>query len=240
MNAKRLLFSAMMLVGMVSTSQLRGAMVDIDTFGDILFWAGSGTNQAAFVLEFGNANGDGDTPTAIAWGYSWSGTEKVADMVFALTGSITGSGVPSIASGSDPRLAIDATNFGGALGMAVNSFAYDQIGLSVADGWTQVVREMLTAEDYSVYPALFFHVPTVANSQAWPTVAFTASELGISSEPLVANGWYAFAPTSGDPYPPVPRLFAQPVAAVPEPAGFVLAACGVAGAAAITFRRRRA
>ena len=227
------------LAALVSTPRLTAAMVEIDTFDDILFWAGSGTNQAAFVLEFGGLNGDADSPTTIAWGYRWNGAGKVADMVFALTGSIAGSGVPSVASGSDPRLAIDASNFGGGLGIGVNNFAYDQVGLPAADGWTQVVREMLSAEDYSVYPALFLHVPSDPSSQAWPGVAFLASGLGISSESLTGNGWYAFANTSGDPYPPEPRVFSQPVAAVPEPGAAVLLACGVLAGLAVRQARRR-
>ena len=235
----RVVFWAAMLAGMVSASRLTAAMVDIDTFGDILFWAGSGTNQAAFVLEFGGSNGDSDSPTTIAWGYRWDGEEKVADMVFALTGSITGSGVPSVVSGSDPRLAIAATNFGGGLGIGVDSFAYDQVGLPVADGWTQVMREMLTAEDYSVYPALFLYVPTDPSAQAWPGVAFSASGRGISSESLTDNGWYAFANTAGDPYPPLPRVFSQPVAAVPEPGAAVLLACGMVAGLAARWTRRR-
>lgn len=239
MSARRVAVWITVLAAFVSMPRLTAAMVDIDTFDDILFWAGSGANQAAFVLEFGGINGDTDSPPTIAWGYRWNGAGTVADMVFALTGSIEGSGVPGVASGSDPRLAIDATNFGGELGIGVNSFAYDQLGLQAADGWTQAVREMLTAEDYSVYPALFLHVPSDPGSQAWPGVAFLASGLGISSESLTGNGWYAFANTSVDPYPPEPRVFSQPVAAVPEPGTAALLACGVVAGLAMRRARRQ-
>ena len=210
----------------------------VGNFGDILFWAGSGTNRAAFVLEFGGANGDADSPTSIAWGYRWNGAAVAADMVFALTGAITGAGVPAVVVGSDPRLGIDALDYGPGLGIGVVGFTYDQVGLPSA-GWAQTLRTMVAAEDYSVYPALFLHAPNVTDVEAWPGTAFTASELGISSEPLDTDHWYAFAPTSGDPYPPIPRLIAQPVAAVPEPAGCALVACGVAGAALMASRRRR-
>lgn len=210
----------------------------VGNFSDILFWAGSGTNQAAFVLEFGGANGDADSPTSIAWGYRWNGAAVAADMVFALTGSITGAGVPGVVPGSDPRLGIDALDYGPGLGIGVVGFTYDQVGLPSV-GWTQTLREMVTAEDYSVYPALFLHAPGDPDVEAWPVTAFTPSAVGISSEPLDTNYWYAFAPTSGDPYPPDPRLIARPVAAVPEPADYALLTCGVAGAAVMACRRRR-
>lgn len=217
--------------GVVSAAPVNG-------FGDILFWAGSGTNQAALVLEFGGANGDSATPTSIVWGYRWNGSAVVADMVFALTGSITGSGVPSVISGSDLRLAIDALDYGPGLGIGVVSLAYNQVGLPSA-GWTQTVREMVTAEDYSVYPALFIRSPGEPDAEAWPGTTFAASAVGISSEALIMNHWYAFAPTAGDPYPPLPRLIAQPVAAVPEPSAVALLTCGVIGAAATLRRRQR-
>ena len=214
------------------------APTTVGGFSDILFWAGSGTNQAAFVLEFGGANGDLDVPKSIAWGYRWNGGAFVADMVFALTGSITGAGMPSVIPGSDPRLGIDGLDYGPGLGIGVVGFQYDQVGLPSAE-WTQTLRGMVAAEDYSVYPALFLHAPGAPDPEAWPITAFTASELGISSETLNANHWYAFAPTSGEPYPPDPRLIAQPVAAVPEPPGIALLACGGVVAGAIGWRRRR-
>lgn len=228
-----------MLGLLVSLAAPLGALATpVDRVSDIRFWTGSGTNQAALVLEFGGANGDSDTPTSIAWGYRWNGDAFVADMVFALTGSITGSGVPSVISGSDPRLGIDALDYGPGLGIGVVGFTYDQLGLP-APGWTQTLRQMVATEDYSVYPALFLHAPGEPDAEAWPVTAFTASELGISSESLKANHWYAFASTSDDPYPPDPRVIAQPVAAVPEPSGEALLTCGVFGAAVMAWRRRR-
>jgi len=230
--------TTMLALVVAAAIQPAASATAVDRFGDILFWAGSGTNQAAFILEFGGANGDADTPTSIAWGYRWNGNAFVSEMVFALTGSITGSGVPSVLPGSDPRLTIDALDYGPGLGIGVVSFTYDQVGLPSA-GWTQTLREMLTAEDYSVYPALFVHAPHAPDAEAWPGTAFIASGVGISSESLDANHWYAFASTSGDPYPPDPRLIAKPVAAVPEPSGVALLACGVAIAAVTAWRRRR-
>jgi hypothetical protein len=225
-------------LALVATTPVWGAPVTVNHFSDILFWTGSGTNQAAFVLEFGGANGDTDTPASIAWGYRWDGEAFVADMVFALTGSITGDDLPGVAVGADPRLGIDASNFGGGLGIGVNAFTYDQIGLP-ATGWTQAVREMRTAQDYSVYPALFMHAPSGPDGLAWPVTAFSASSLGISSESLVADNWYAFAGTSGDPYPPEPRSITQPVSAVPEPSAIAAGVCGLVAGVILRWRRGR-
>lgn len=64
---------------------------------DLNYW-GSGANRAAFVVQWN----DSKSPYALAWGYRWSGTQTVADMLVFL-------------AANDPRLfaRIDsATGFG--------------------------------------------------------------------------------------------------------------------------------
>lgn len=225
------------LVTAALTAGAAAAPTTVTGFGDISFWTGSGSKRAALVLEFGGANGDSAVPTAIAWGYRWDGDAFVAEMVLALTGSISGSGLPGVLPGSDPRLGIDALDYGPGLGIGVVGLTYDQAGLP-APGWTQTLRAMVAAEDWSVYPALFLHAPVSPGAQTWPGTAFAASALGISSEPLEADHWYAFAPTTDVPYPPDPRLVSQPAAAVPEASGIMLVACAGAIAAGCLWRRR--
>ncbi|MBL8060595.1 MAG: PEP-CTERM sorting domain-containing protein [Chthonomonas sp.] len=44
-------------------------------FEDIRFWAGSGTNRAAVVIDFN----DGQTPRSYVWGYRWNGSARGED-----------------------------------------------------------------------------------------------------------------------------------------------------------------
>lgn len=50
------------------------------TFQDIRFWAGSGTNRAAFEIDWD----DGSTNHALAWGYRWNGTATGEQMLKAI------------------------------------------------------------------------------------------------------------------------------------------------------------
>jgi len=50
----------------------------VSNFADIEFWAGSGANQAAFVIDWQ----DGRVP--LAWGYRWEGTATGGDMLRAV------------------------------------------------------------------------------------------------------------------------------------------------------------
>ena len=235
----------------------RAEFVTVDDFTDILFWTGSGTNQAALVLYFnGPSYGDGGSPAAIAWGYRWDGARTQADMLLSLAGQITVSGSPpgppSPQPGSDPRLAVDVSYFNsfGLTGYLVTSLRYDQIGLP--SPWQQIERVMDNTTpppenglvDIAPYEALS------GTGNGWPAAgAFELiADTGISQTNLANGSWYGFVEslyeiqTNGDQVDyigfPTSFTFAQPVAAVPEPSALVLTACGgivVLGA----WRRRR-
>lgn len=220
----------------------------VNDFSDILFWAGSGTNQAGFVLDFGTAAPPG-SPPAVAWGYRWDGTASLAKMMFSLAGTITGSGAPAAVAGSDPRLGIDVTRYPNFNGpgldeFAVNSLSYDQVGLPA--GWSQEIRSLLNDYDNDRGVAQY---GDPGSDGIWPP----GGQLGISyfgpaGTSLASGGWYGYVVTTYtyvyDPvydysYPeyPVANAFSQPTAALPEPRALALAAGGL-GWAAVGWRRR--
>ncbi|MFM7374673.1 MAG: hypothetical protein ACKO39_05930 [Chthoniobacterales bacterium] len=50
------------------------SLITVNSFTNIQFWTGSGTNRAALVLDFGSP----ETPFSIAWGYHWNGATNTA------------------------------------------------------------------------------------------------------------------------------------------------------------------
>lgn len=215
--------------------QARADLVTVDDFSDLILWAGSGTNSAGFVLQFAAP----ESPTAIAWGYRWNGTSTMQAMMDAIAGSTIITGTSSPPPGLDGRLAIRAQyfSFGDSGGVFINSIAYDQIGLPA--GWSQATREI--ENDYpqtGTFPTLYTRADAGGSwlgegqSQA---MAFAYSQVGASDITLTPGGWYGFVQSNG----PSTFAFAQPVAAVPEPSGMALVACGGLVAGAMAWRRRR-
>lgn len=57
----------------------RGAVVT--DFSDIQYWVGSGTNEAALVIQWN----DGKSPVSLAWGFRWDDAATGWDMIQAIT-----------------------------------------------------------------------------------------------------------------------------------------------------------
>jgi len=226
----RMKVMVVLLVGLASTPA-RADLTTIDDFSGLVLWAGSGTNSAAFVLQFPGSQ----SPTSIAWGYRWSGTatmQAMSDAIAGTTALVNGAPVPP---GLDSRLMIAGTQY--PFGVFLSAFTYDQIGLP--PGWSQSARQI--ADAYftdGTYPVLY----TKADAGgAWlgegetQSMTFAYSLVGASDIELTPGGWYGFVQSNGaETFP-----FAKPVAAVPEPAGCALLACGVAGAAVMVSQHRR-
>jgi len=222
---------------------LSGATVTVNSFSDLLFWTGSGTNASALVLQFG----DEATPTSVAWGYRWDEPVEeapiptVADMVFALTGQISGDGAPRPVAGADPRLAIDADFYTG-LGYWVHSVGYDQTGLP--SPWSQSVRSLVNDFDNDLGIAFYAAVADPLNpSGPWPqTGLFSVAASGMAGTPLANGSWYGFVVQEYDAEFAFPATvdFTQPVSAVPEPGtwALLLGAAIVAGCGGVARRRR--
>lgn len=61
-------------------SQLRAAAAPSISFSDIKYWVGTGTNEAAFVVQWN----DSKNPDALVWGFRWNGTATGTDMIKAI------------------------------------------------------------------------------------------------------------------------------------------------------------
>lgn len=86
----------------VTKKQATAKSANATTFADIQFWVGSGSNQAAFVVQWN----DGKTADALVWGFKWNGTATGEDMVKAI-------------AKADPRffaLLRQGTQYGSAIG----------------------------------------------------------------------------------------------------------------------------
>lgn len=79
------------------------------TFDNIDFWVGSGSNEAALVIDWN----DGKTSESLVWGYRWDGTATGEDMFHAIVTS------------DDRLFANVSTAFGGGLGTALYGLGYD-------------------------------------------------------------------------------------------------------------------
>lgn len=226
-------FAAVTVLVALVAMPARAALVTVNDFSDILFWTGSGTNQAALVLQFPTAVESGTaTPTSIAWGYRWNESATFADMLFSLAGQIAGG--PQPVAGADERLALSVTFYGEEFGYFVNTINYDQSGLPSAD-WSQTVRQIGPYDpDTGQYAAQY---QLDAASGAWTGAALNLSGAGMSSIPLVDGGWYGFIQADGLDQT---LAFDQPVAAVPEPAALPLAVCGCVVALGIWRRGQQA
>jgi len=177
----------------------------VQSFDDIQFWTGNGTNRSALVVEFNSST----NPFSVVWGYTWSGGTNLQTMVFDLAGVITGG--PAAVAGSDSRLSISVTDFGG-LGYNIDALTYDQSGLGGA--WPQGTLN-LGGWDGTNWNNLF----SFAGTSAWPSTSFNLSEVGMADTLLVNGGWYGWILSAG----PETYNFAQPFAApIPEPAVAIL------------------
>ena len=79
-----------------------------DTFDNIRYWVGNGTNKCAVVIDF---NDDSVPYCSFAWGYRWNGD---APSMKAILDEITA---------NDPRLKMFASS--SAYGTFIDAFAYD-------------------------------------------------------------------------------------------------------------------
>lgn len=192
------------------------------SFSEIQIWAGSGTNQAGLVIDWG----DGSAP--LLWGYRWDGPAAPTgrDMLMAVVGADARLNVPGLTP---------ATTF-------VNRFRYD------ADHNGSYERDATGGSTnywgYSVNNAVFFHPTNFSlnshimppNGNPYETGSWVGSSTGMADRPLANGSWDGFAygsfnlTTFSDPAPGL----AVPAIPVPEPTTLL-------GLAAVLFlcKRRR-
>mgnify|MGYP000523306334 CR=1 FL=1 len=216
-------------------------------FDDIQFWAGSGSNRTALVIDWN----DGTSPESLAWGYRWSGA---APTVFEMLAGLAG-------AGSGIHLRIDsATNLGpGIFGLGYQvgntpfgvSGAVDATGNATIPVFSGGISDTNTANNSTQAPlsstAAGPGQPGDHYKEGWfdngfwelldGTTGFTLTGnwtpnfLGATA-PAVDDGWFAFSITEPDYDSIVPD---RPFAAVPEPSAALLAGLGLL----VTAARRR-
>jgi hypothetical protein len=165
---------------------------------DVEYWSGSGDNEAVMVVDFDAAS--------YAFGYRWSGSAFGWDAMQAI-GVVEGDPNP------EDRLEYTFTDWGGTLGIAINSLAYD--GSECVSDWVNTFLGYWGSDD----------------GETW-----TPHQVGVSTRSLADQDWdgwskeYVSAGYGPLNPPSVPGV-------VPEPA--TVCSLGLAFAALAGAVRRR-
>jgi len=242
---KRLLASlgAALLAALAIPHANAGIVTSLD---DIQFWAGTGSNRTALVIDWN----DGIGSESLAWGYRWSGAAPtVFEMLVGLAGA--GSGIHArvdTASGFGPGIfglgfQSGAAPFGitGAVDPAgAATVPVFVAGLSDLNTGNSSIQAPLTSTNATAsnpgdryaegwfdngFWELFDGIPGTALTGNW-----TSNLVGAAS-PIVPNGWFAFSITTPDYTSQIPD---QPLAAIPEPSTALLG-----GLSLLLLARRR-
>lgn len=179
------------------------------TFGDIQYWAGTGANQAALVIDWK----DGKTHESLLWGYRWDGSATGLDMLNSIVAA-------------DPRLFAHTGTYG--WGTAIYGIGYDLNGngtFGVSPGLTfngGGLATSLDPDDNRIATESADHWAEGWNSGFWAYYnksvsgdAWAESMVGAADRLLSNGAWdgFSFAPNFSSVTPSEP--FA--VGPVPEP-----------------------
>lgn len=143
------------------------------TFADVQYWVGTGTNEAAFVVQWN----DGKNPDALVWGFRWNGNATGEDMLKAI-------------AKADHRffsLLYQGTQFGSAIG----GLGFDLNGVN---------SNALYKNGNVTYP--FYPVNGIVNTTAYDFDQYTAADVSDHwSAGWTANGYWSYwvkDPTDAD------------------------------------------
>jgi hypothetical protein len=198
----------------------------VTSFADITYWVGTGSNEAALVLDWN----DGKDP--LVMGYRWDGSATGQDMIFAL-------------AQANDDFYITTGDFGGGLGIALFGVGYDRDGDgfgvtptgAFVDGRYEVGRDspndgrVATDPDdsytegwwqgyWSYYLAGTGGILPLEDGSA---DAWSYSGTGITNRILSDGDWDGWSFVSfttaldPDPYPSAPRNIPAATTPVPEP-----------------------
>ncbi|MDV7697065.1 DUF5074 domain-containing protein [Chryseobacterium soli] len=143
------------------------------TFADVQYWVGTGTNEAAFVVQWN----DGKNPDALVWGFRWNGNATGEDMLKAI-------------AKADHRffsLLYQGTQFGSAIG----GLGFDLNGAN---------SNALYKNGNVTYP--FYPVDGIVNTSAYDFDQYTAADAADHwSSGWATNGYWSYwvkDPTDAD------------------------------------------
>lgn len=208
-------------------AQCLRADILVNNFDDIVNWTGSGSNRAAFAVDWG------DSSAPLVWGFRFDGTATGEDMFKAVVTA-------------DPRLfaKVQFFDFGGGPSLFVHGIGYDRnaAGFSIDSGDNFGATGLLVSGSYddarSVDPQDSYRETDFAFSQSWGYYGATgfnypptwdSSMVGATNRiltDLAWDGWRFNSLSEG------PRTA---FAAVPEPTSFALLV--LAGAGSLCWRR---
>ena len=211
---KRILVALALAAPFTAKSQL------ITSFSDIKQWTGSGTNQAALVLQWN----DGLAPTSLAWGYRWNGAATGFQLLTAVAGKTivrepAGGAVITNLFGADTNLTLTVERYG--FGDAVYSMVYSRAGITrTQEDWDSGYWAYSIFGGNFQYPVyddewnlIGTNTYATLGSTVYSNVSWFTSPIGASARGLVNGSWDSWSFAAGLTNVPV----AQPAAAVPEP-----------------------
>jgi hypothetical protein len=225
-----LLLSICFCMGIINATAFASPYDDFD-FDDIDFWVGSGSNEAALVVDWN----DGIDPVSLAWGYRWDGSATGQDMLSDIAGEMTYSGGSvSYSAGVDGRLWwTDGSGMGGGGAGTVYGIGYDvdNDGFTItpdASGDGGVAAD--TADHYKEgWMSAGYWSYWLGDDDSWGF-----SGVGFAGRNLSDGSWdgWSWAPGFSSSTPDSPEA-----APVPVPAAVWLLGSGLLGL--IGFRRKR-
>lgn len=166
-------------------------------FSDITNWIGTGSNQAALIIDFN----DGSSQESFAWGYRWDGTATGENMIRAI-------------AAADSNLDLTAPGTGS--GFFISSITYhDSAQIHTSDNGANGG----TGDEWWTYY-------TADGSSSLPS-SWTSPGFGAGDRTLASNSWDAWSATVDQSWPGSEPGSPQNASAVPEPSAALLLIAGI-------------
>ena len=185
----------------------------VSSFADIEFWVGSGSNEAAMVIDWVESSTADESPV---WGYRWDGDAYGEDMMMAIVEA-------------DPRLFIKIHDWGGNLGISLygmgydadddgyfaldDGTAFDSNGIAVVPGPADGGAAVDTGDVYAEGWFTGYWNYGLSDGNPYDGGSWSHTQLGMTSQPLADGDWNSWAYTPSFNF----EAFAEnPVAAMPS------------------------
>lgn len=204
----------MIVAALFSAAGMFSAFSQAATFDDVKAWVGSGSNQAALVIDWN----DGKTDESLLWGYRWNGSATGEDMLRAIVAA-------------DPNLYITVSGTT-PYGVALFGIGYDTTGGNDFATTPAIifVNRVHENDSYNGNDGFFPANPLDHYQSGWYAGYWSYwikdttnddwgySGLGMTSRQLVDGSWDGwsfddFSGTSGTPGEPVAALIPEPASA---------------------------
>lgn len=199
------------------------ASAQMFNFSDIQNWTGTGSNQAALVIDWN----DGKGPESLAWGYRWNGNATGLQMFQAI-------------DAADPRLVLFVQDDNGPVTYGIG-YDLNNNGGTFTPGQLGVDENGSASDPGDHYAEGFFtkywaYYVTDAGSPYGGAGTWSFSDFGFGSRNLVSGSWDGYSISDSNFDAPLPDL---PTAAAPAPEPSTLAVMLVGSAAVWVLVRRR-